>query len=65
LIDAGLQIDINKCEFETKQVKYLSYIVEAEVGIQVNPNKIVAIREWATPTTVKAVQAFIRFANFY
>jgi hypothetical protein len=32
-MDAGLQIDINKCEFETKRVKYLRYIVEAEVGI--------------------------------
>jgi hypothetical protein len=33
LIDARLQININKCEFKTKQVKYLRYIVEAEVGI--------------------------------
>jgi hypothetical protein len=65
LIDARLQININKCEFKTKRVKYLRYIVEAEVGIRVDPDKIVAIREWATPTTVKAVQAFISFANFY
>ncbi|KAI1507259.1 Dimer-Tnp-hAT dimerization containing protein [Pyrenophora tritici-repentis] len=65
LMDAGLQIDIDKCEFETKRVKYLGYIVEAEVGIQVDPEKVVAIREWATPTTVKAVRAFIGFANFY
>jgi hypothetical protein len=65
LMDAGLQIDIDKCEFETKQVKYLGYIVEAEVGIRVDPDKIVAIRGWATPTTVKAVRAFIGFANFY
>jgi hypothetical protein len=65
LMDAGLQIDIDNCEFETKQVKYLGYIVEAEVGIRVDPNKYVAIHEWATPTSVKAVQAFIGFANFY
>jgi hypothetical protein len=31
----------------------------------VDPDTIVAIREWATPTTVKAVRAFIGFANFY
>ncbi|KAI1687666.1 Pol protein [Pyrenophora tritici-repentis] len=65
LIDAGLQIDIDKCEFETKRVKYLGYIVEAEVGIRVDPEKIIAIREWATPTSVKAIRAFIGFANFY
>jgi hypothetical protein len=64
-MDTGLQININKCEFETEQVKYLGYIVEAEMGIRVDPNKIVAIREWATSTTVKAVRAFIGFANFY
>ncbi|KAF7572440.1 hypothetical protein PtrM4_099400 [Pyrenophora tritici-repentis] len=45
LIDAGLQINIDKCEFETKRVKYLRYIVEAEVGIRVDPKKIIAIRE--------------------
>jgi hypothetical protein len=33
LIDAGLQIDIDKCEFKTKRVKYLGYIIEAEAGI--------------------------------
>jgi hypothetical protein len=65
LIDAGLQIDIDKCEFETKRVKYLGYIIEAEAGIRVDPDKIAAIREWAMPTSVKAVQAFIGFANFY
>jgi hypothetical protein len=43
LIDTRLQIDIAKCEFETKQVKYLGYIVEAEVGIRVDPDKIVVI----------------------
>jgi hypothetical protein len=64
-MDAGLQIDINKCEFETKRVKYLGYIIKAEAGIRVDPNKIAAIREWATPTSVKAVRAFIGFANFY
>jgi hypothetical protein len=44
-MDAGLQININKCKFKTKKVKYLGYIIEAEAGIQVDPNKIAAIRE--------------------
>lgn len=65
LMDAGLQIDIDKCEFETKRVKYLGYIIEAEVGIRVDPDKIAAIRDWATPSSVKAVRGFIGFANFY
>jgi hypothetical protein len=64
LMDAGLQIDIDKCKFETKQVKYLGYIVEAEVGIQVDPDKIVAICEWATPTTVKLFEHLLDLPTF-
>jgi hypothetical protein len=29
LQEAGLQIDIDKCEFETKRTKYLGFIIEA------------------------------------
>ena len=30
---ADLQLDINKCEFEVKTIKYLEFIVEAEKEI--------------------------------
>jgi len=43
LKDAGLQIDIDKCEFETKEVKYLGFIVKAEVRIRVDLKKVKAI----------------------
>lgn len=65
LMDAGLQIDIDKCEFEVKTVKYLGFLIEAEVGIRVDPEKVKAIREWAIPTSVKGVRGFIGFVNFY
>jgi hypothetical protein len=45
LQDVGLQLDINKCEFEVKSTKYLRFIVEAEKGIQMDPRKVVAILE--------------------
>ncbi|XP_044718843.1 Pol [Hirsutella rhossiliensis] len=38
--DAGLQIDIDKCDFEAKSVKYLGFIVEAGKGIRVDPEKV-------------------------
>ncbi|KAM4066279.1 reverse transcriptase (RNA-dependent DNA polymerase) [Hirsutella rhossiliensis] len=53
LMDAGLQLDINKSEFEVKAVKYLGFIIEAECGIRVDPEKVEAVKEWATPTNVK------------
>ncbi|KAM4058580.1 reverse transcriptase (RNA-dependent DNA polymerase) [Hirsutella rhossiliensis] len=42
LMDAGLQLDINKSEFEVKAVKYLGFIIEAECGIRVDPEKVEA-----------------------
>jgi hypothetical protein len=43
LREAGLQIDINKSEFEVKSMKYLSFIVEASKGIWIDLVKIKAI----------------------
>lgn len=65
LSDAGLQIDIDKCEFHCKKTKYLGFIIEAEKGIRMDPEKLKAIKEWEPPTTVKGVRGFIGFANFY
>lgn len=65
LSDAGLQVDIEKCEFNCKKTKYLGFIIEAEKGIHMDPDKVKAITEWEAPTTVKGVRGFIGFANFY
>lgn len=62
---AGLYLDIDKCEFLCKQVKYLGFIVKAGEGIAVDPAKVKAILEWQAPTTVKGVRSFLGFANFY
>jgi hypothetical protein len=43
----------------------LGFIIEAGKGIRTDPEKVKAILEWATPTTVKAVRSFLGFANFY
>ena len=48
-----------------QSTKYLSYIIEAGINVQVDPKKIAAIKEWAVPTTVKGVWGFLGFANYY
>ncbi|KAM4055850.1 transposon Tf2-1 polyprotein [Hirsutella rhossiliensis] len=63
--DAGLQIDIDKCDFEAKSVKYLGFIVEAGKGIRVDPEKVQAIQQWQRPRSVKGVRSFLGFANYY
>ena len=64
LRDAGLQLDLNKCQFEASEVKYLGLIISCK-GIEMDPKKIDCIRNWKTPRNVKDIQAFLGFANFY
>jgi transposase InsO family protein len=65
LAEAGLHLDISKCEFECKETRYLGFIVRAGEGIQMDPKKVKAILGWATPSSVKGVRGFLGFANFY
>ena len=43
LLEAGLQVDIDKCDFEAKPVKYLGFIIEAGKGIRCDLEKIRAV----------------------
>lgn len=63
--EAGLPLDIKKCEFEVKSTKYLGFIIEAGRGLSMDPEKIKAIKDWEAPKTVKGVRSFLGFANFY
>lgn len=62
--DAGLQLDIDKCEFEVTETKYLGLIISRD-GVKMDPAKVQSILEWQKPTHIKDVQAFLGFANFY
>jgi Reverse transcriptase (RNA-dependent DNA polymerase)/RNase H-like domain found in reverse transcriptase/Retroviral aspartyl protease len=64
LRDAGLQADLKKCEFGVKRTKYLGFIITTD-GIEVDPEKVSAVVNWTAPTTVKGVQSFLGFCNFY
>ncbi|SLM35780.1 retrotransposon nucleocapsid protein [Lasallia pustulata] len=51
-------------EFHKQEIDFLEYIIHpGELGM--DPNKVTVIREWPEPKTVKEVQAFLGFANFY
>jgi len=61
---AGLQIDIGKSEFYTKKTKYLGLIISTD-GMSMDPEKVQALQAWKDPTSVKELQQFLGFANFY
>ena len=64
LREAGIQADVDKCEFHVTETKYLGLIISTE-SIKIDPSKVDAIKLWDTPTCVKEVRSFIGFCNFY
>ena len=64
LREAGIQADINKCDFDSKEVIYLGLILTPN-GIKMDPRKVKNILKWQIPRNLKELQSFIGFANFY
>ena len=64
LRNAGLYAKLEKCVFHQPQVEFLGYIISGE-GLSMDPKKIQTVLEWKKPTTVRDVQCFLGFANFY
>jgi len=56
--------NISKCTFCTDRVVFLGFVVTA-VGIQVDEEKIKAIKDWPTPKNVSQVRSFHGLAGFY
>ena len=48
----GLKLKISKCSFFKKSVKYLGHVVSEE-GVATDPEKIVAVRRWPIPQTLR------------
>jgi len=54
----------SKCNFNVTEIP----ILEVQVGneeVQMEEEKVKAIKEWKTPTKVKDIKSFLGFANFY
>lgn len=64
LREAGLQADIDKCEFFVKETKFLGLIISTN-GIRMDLAKIKAIIDWERPRTIKEILAFTGFTGFY
>ena len=64
LLKARLFVKAEKCSFHVKSISFLGFIV-AEGTVQMDPEKVSAVRNWPTPQSIKEVQRFLGFANFY
>ena len=56
--------NLKKCTFYTDKLVFLGYVVGAQ-GIQVDEEKVCAIQEWSSPTSVSNVRSFHGLASFY
>ena len=61
---ANLFVNAEKCEFDKNQVHYLGYLLGAD-GIRMDPKKLDTITDWPEPRSVKDIQSFLGFTNFY
>ena len=64
LQEAGLFVKPEKYEFETRKPTFLGFVISPE-GIEMDPEKVSAVKDWETPTCIRDVQCFLGFAHFY
>jgi hypothetical protein len=56
--------NLKKCIFCTDKLVFLGFVV-CRRGIEVDEEKVKAIQEWPTPTTISQVRSFHGLASFY
>ena len=64
LVQASLKLKAKKCKFFKSKISYLGHIVSLK-GIETDPRKVEAVREWVVPKTVTDVRSFLGFTNYH
>ncbi|GJS72710.1 putative reverse transcriptase domain-containing protein [Tanacetum coccineum] len=59
-----LYAKFSKCEFWLSKVQFLGHVIDSE-GIHVDPAKIEAIKDWASPKTPTGIRQFLGLAGYY
>ena len=59
-----LYANLKKCDFCQSELVFLGFVVSA-AGIKVDQEKVKAIQEWPTPTSITQVRSFHGLASFY
>ncbi|KAK3511225.1 hypothetical protein QTP70_033615 [Hemibagrus guttatus] len=59
-----LYVKLEKCEFHRATVTFLGYKISHQ-GVEMDVVKVRAVTEWPAPPTVRELQWFLGFTNFY
>ena len=64
LQDEGLSINVEKCEFDVEERRYLGHILSTS-GIRPDPRKVQALLDWPVPKTTKEVHQFHGLGSYF
>ena len=64
LEDRGLRVNKSKCEFLKDKVEYLGHIIDKD-GLHPVPEKVQAITEAATPSSVSELRSYLGVLQYY
>ncbi len=56
--------NLKKYQFYQDEIQFLGFIVLAQ-GIRIEEERIEAVKDWLEPQSVRDIQVFLSFANFY
>ena len=60
----NLYLKLEKCVFAQTSIEYLGIVIK-DGHVMMDPAKVAGVTQWPTPCTIKQVQAFLGFCNFY
>ncbi|KAL0154770.1 hypothetical protein M9458_049033, partial [Cirrhinus mrigala] len=64
LLAHQLYCKLEKCAFHQHSTTFLGFVISSQ-GVAMDPQKLEAVRSWPLPTSLKQLQRFLGFANFY
>ncbi|KAL0204031.1 hypothetical protein M9458_002049, partial [Cirrhinus mrigala] len=64
LLAHQLYCKLEKCAFHQHTTTFLGFVISSQ-GVAMDPQKMEAVRSWPLPTSLKQLQRFLGFANFY
>lgn len=62
--EKGIKLNIKKCQFAQKEIKFLGHIISEE-GCKPCPDNVSAIKNMKAPTNVKETRRFLGMCGFY
>ncbi|XP_073019281.1 uncharacterized mitochondrial protein AtMg00860-like [Primulina eburnea] len=64
LQDRRLYAKFSKCEFWLDRVAFMGHILSQD-GVEVDPSKVEALRDWPVPKSVTEIRSFMGLAGYY